>query len=294
MESGDKPADTASADPAAMPPASGDATASAAPAGDVKAPDDIPLAPPADGAAAPVADASPAPSSPELAQNSAPAPAPDPAPAAAAEVAPTPSAVSDSSSGDSTYTVHQGDTLMKIAFETCGDLYKWKEIFEANQDQIKNPNLILPGTVLKISHSDSAVAHNGEKREIKPGETLGTISNDVYGTPRKWKKLWANNRDLIKDPNRIFAGFFIYYTVSPEDEQELKNAPAPLADQQPNEQQPAAPQAAAAPATPASVPAAAAAPDTRSPASVKTAAPQTGAAAQAPAVMQMTPLTSGH
>ena len=41
--------------------------------------------------------------------------------------------------------------------------------------------------------------------------TLGTISNDVYGTTHKWKRLWENNRQLIKDPNRIYAGFYLFY-----------------------------------------------------------------------------------
>jgi hypothetical protein len=55
------------------------------------------------------------------------------------------------------------------------------------------------------------VERNGESYLIKKGDTLGLISNDVYGTTRKWKKLWENNRQLIKDPNRIYAGFYLYY-----------------------------------------------------------------------------------
>jgi len=45
------------------------------------------------------------------------------------------------------YIVQAGDTLGKI-----GTRYgvKWKEIFEANKDVIKNPDLIQPGWKLKI------------------------------------------------------------------------------------------------------------------------------------------------
>ena len=45
------------------------------------------------------------------------------------------------------YTVAKGDSLSKI-----GEKYgvSWKEIFEANKDQIKNPDLIQPGWKLKI------------------------------------------------------------------------------------------------------------------------------------------------
>jgi hypothetical protein len=46
---------------------------------------------------------------------------------------------------------------------------------------------------------------------IKNGETLGTISNSVYQTPKKWKAIWENNKPLIRNPNVIFAGFTLYY-----------------------------------------------------------------------------------
>ncbi len=55
------------------------------------------------------------------------------------------------------------------------------------------------------------IERNGERYLIKRGDTLGTISGDVYGTRAKWKKLWENNRQLIKDPNKIYAGFSLYY-----------------------------------------------------------------------------------
>ena len=49
-----------------------------------------------------------------------------------------------------TYTVQSGDSLSKIAKHQYGDGNKWKAIFEANRDQITNPDLIHPGQVLKI------------------------------------------------------------------------------------------------------------------------------------------------
>jgi nucleoid-associated protein YgaU len=49
-----------------------------------------------------------------------------------------------------TYTVAAGDSLSKIAKSVYGDANAWRRIYEANKDQIKNPDLIHPGQVLEI------------------------------------------------------------------------------------------------------------------------------------------------
>jgi nucleoid-associated protein YgaU len=49
-----------------------------------------------------------------------------------------------------TYTVVGGDSLSKIAKKIYGDASRWKEIWEANKDKVKNPDLIHPGQELKI------------------------------------------------------------------------------------------------------------------------------------------------
>ena len=49
-----------------------------------------------------------------------------------------------------TYTVVSGDSLSKIAKHFYGDANKWRQIFEANGDILKNPDLIHPGQTLKI------------------------------------------------------------------------------------------------------------------------------------------------
>ena len=48
------------------------------------------------------------------------------------------------------YVVQPGDSLSKIAKEVLGDMSRWQEIFEANKDQIKDPNLIQVGQKLII------------------------------------------------------------------------------------------------------------------------------------------------
>ena len=49
-----------------------------------------------------------------------------------------------------TYTVKPGDTLSKIAKQLLGDANAYMEIFNANTDQLTDPNKIQPGQVLKI------------------------------------------------------------------------------------------------------------------------------------------------
>jgi LysM repeat protein len=49
-----------------------------------------------------------------------------------------------------TYTVKSGDSLSKIAKELLGDANRWREIYKANEDKIKNPDLIYPGQELVI------------------------------------------------------------------------------------------------------------------------------------------------
>jgi len=50
----------------------------------------------------------------------------------------------------STYTVKPGDTLSKIAKEHFGNASKYMDIFNANKDQLSDPDKIQPGQVLKM------------------------------------------------------------------------------------------------------------------------------------------------
>jgi nucleoid-associated protein YgaU len=48
------------------------------------------------------------------------------------------------------YEVVSGDSLSKIAKQFYGDPMKYQRIFEANRDQLKDPNVIKPGQKLRI------------------------------------------------------------------------------------------------------------------------------------------------
>lgn len=53
-------------------------------------------------------------------------------------------------SAATTYTVKPGDTLSKIAKEHLGNANEYMAIFNANKDQLQDPDMIRPGQTLKI------------------------------------------------------------------------------------------------------------------------------------------------
>ena len=107
------------------------------------------------------------------------------------------------------YTVQKGDTLMMIAFKIYGDYRKWKDI------KTWNPNVKKVGEGVELSYmvpdQKFGWMPNGLPYMIKTADTLGSISMDKYGTSKKWKSIYENNRPLIRNPDLIFAGFTIYY-----------------------------------------------------------------------------------
>lgn len=59
---------------------------------------------------------------------------------------------------DITHTVAKGDTLSKIAKQHYGKASKWPLIFEANRDQLDDPDRIKPGQVLRIPPAETPAA----------------------------------------------------------------------------------------------------------------------------------------
>jgi nucleoid-associated protein YgaU len=111
--------------------------------------------------------------------------------------------------------VRAGDTLMKIAFEKYGNLYRWREIWAANRQRVRSFNYLTLGMVLQI-HGVSylVIEKNGKPYLIRKNDTLMKISNSLYGTPNYWRDLWQNNLQMIHNPNEIFYGFTMYYKDS--------------------------------------------------------------------------------
>ncbi len=247
---GDLPVVDAATDqlPGTLQPEGGEAVAAAPAEGADQLAPETPVDVPADQTATtaeapPPAEAAPAP----VADNSGMSEAPP----SMNETAPAPSHVADAGAGAgaATYAVERGDTLMLIAFKVYGDVFQWRKILSDNGDRITDPSHLAAGTQLRVDNEAADDYYNGfERYLIKHGDTLGLISNDIYGTKRKWKKLWKMNDRMIKDPNRIYAGFFLRYNMTEKEKQESQMKGAPLAGQEQPTRNPSSDQAAVAPA----------------------------------------------
>lgn len=111
----------------------------------------------------------------------------------------------------SEYIIQENDTLMLIAFKIYGDFRRWKELAKLNPHlDVKKlqPNRQITYEVPTELFEWEAL---GEPYLIKLNDTLMKISYDVYDTHQRWKEIWYNNRPLIRNPNKIYAGMTIYY-----------------------------------------------------------------------------------
>lgn len=72
----------------------------------------------------------------------------------------------------------------------------------------ESPGSTTPAEATPVTSPSAPVAPTDDARTyvVKAGETLGVISQKVYGTTKHWKQLHEANRDVIPDPARMRAG----------------------------------------------------------------------------------------
>jgi LysM repeat protein len=107
--------------------------------------------------------------------------------------------VASASTSGVTYTVHRGDTLSGIARR-----FVLSTASLARLNKISNPNLVLPGEVLRLGTDQLAAdrtAPGGELYTVQPGDTLDAIASRFATSVSAIADL-----NDIHDPNLIFAG----------------------------------------------------------------------------------------
>ncbi len=126
------------------------------------------------------------------------------------EVSSPKASVSEDTLEFQTYKVKRGDTLMLIAFNLFGDYTKWQDLQDWNN---LSSTQLSAGMNLKYKMYMPKYEWNpqGTPYLIQWGDTLGKIADSLYGDLTRWKDLWTNNKPLIRDPNKIYAGFTLYY-----------------------------------------------------------------------------------
>lgn len=46
----------------------------------------------------------------------------------------------------------------------------------------------------------------GESYTVQKGDTLEKISQRFYGTPKKWRRIYDANQEVLKSPDRVYPG----------------------------------------------------------------------------------------
>ena len=109
------------------------------------------------------------------------------------------------------YTVKSGDYLKKIAKEVYGDASKWELIYEANKDNIKNPNLIYEGQIFVLPDTEEVTTTPATEvpatdetpvvTEVSaPTETPVNTTMSMEEAMQVWNNFW-------NDPNQCLAYF---------------------------------------------------------------------------------------
>jgi nucleoid-associated protein YgaU len=101
-----------------------------------------------------------------------------------------------------TYVVQPGDTLSGIAGSELGDSNRWPEIFLLNRALIRHPDRIFPGQVLVLPPAQPT-GPIPRLYIVRRGDTLSGIAQSQLGDANRWPEIFALNRDVISNPDRI-------------------------------------------------------------------------------------------
>jgi nucleoid-associated protein YgaU len=104
-----------------------------------------------------------------------------------------------------TYKVQAGDTLSGIAAAKLGDAKRWPQIYALNQALIRDPGRIFPGQVFVLPPRQP-VGTIPRLHTVVRGDTLSGIAKAKLGNANRWPEIFALNRAILTNPDRIIPG----------------------------------------------------------------------------------------
>lgn len=114
------------------------------------------------------------------------------------------------------YIVQPGDTLSRIAYNIFGKRSKWSEL--AAENEIVNPERILPGDVIKYQVTESSQDYQSSNRSlstsvvvVEKGDTLSKIATRLFGSSSYWRSIWRLNQSEVPNPHRLKVGQELKY-----------------------------------------------------------------------------------
>jgi len=124
----------------------------------------------------------------------------------------------EGNSGESfDYVIKKGDTVSGVARLVYGSTSQWREISSATG--LDNPDLIFPGSILKIPLLNEQSRQFNESYASQPsidgeevsvtveeGDTLSSIAESELGDSTNWPHIYGQNRGSISDPDMIRVG----------------------------------------------------------------------------------------
>jgi nucleoid-associated protein YgaU len=57
-----------------------------------------------------------------------------------------------------------------------------------------------------VQGGSSSTASTEKTYEVKAGDSLSKIAKREYGNANEWNRIFEANRDILKDPDKIFPG----------------------------------------------------------------------------------------
>lgn len=127
-----------------------------------------------------------------------------------------------------TYKVESGDSFESIAVKLFGDAAYTDELMKANEDI--DPRKMRVGQVLNVPRVDEPAAAPSQPAAAKPeaaasgtpassgapaaytaksGDTLFSITKQLYGSSRRWREIWELNKKLLPEPQDLRPGMVL-------------------------------------------------------------------------------------